>query len=289
MMPRWCDSVLRASARAALASRPALQLADGGAGAATQMTYEQLARASGAVASRLRAALGDARAGERVALLLPQGSAAFVAALYGTVAAGHCAVPLTPAHSADELAYAVDNAGARVLLFDEHSTAHAAQQIVRAAQHARPDGSFSDARGTVHALPVSATGAPAAQEQQLVDEQPPADALAMLVYTSGTTARPKGVEYTHAMLDAQTGGMHAAWRIGASDTVLNALPLHHVHGLVNALCTPLAAGGSVRLLPGFRPDAVWASLRPDLVSVFMGVPTMYGTLAQLIGSARAPT
>lgn len=66
---------------------------------------------------------------------------------------------------------------------------------------------------------------------------------AMMVYTSGTTSRPKGVLISYSNLEAQISSLVHAWNMQPTDTVLHSLPLHHVHGIINALLVPLSAGG----------------------------------------------
>lgn len=109
---------------------------------------------------------------------------------------------------------------------------------------------------------------------------------AMIVYTSGTTNKPKGVVFSHLNLDAQVACLSHAWNIQPNDTILHTLPLHHVHGLINAMLTPLSAGGKIIMLPKFETESVWSYLlninmpQKDRVSLLMGVPTIYNYLIQ---------
>ncbi len=83
---------------------------------------------------------------------------------------------------------------------------------------------------------------------------------ALIVYTSGTTGNPKGALHSHGNLAAQTRALIAAWEWQAGDRILHALPLHHVHGIINALYCAHAAGAAVEFLPSFSPSAVWERL-----------------------------
>ncbi|XP_052816604.1 malonate--CoA ligase ACSF3, mitochondrial-like isoform X2 [Mya arenaria] len=105
---------------------------------------------------------------------------------------------------------------------------------------------------------------------------------AMIIYTSGTTGKPKGVVTTFGNIDAQMQGMIKAWGWRADDSILHVLPLHHVHGVVNVLMTPLYCGAQCVMLPQFNPKLVWESLISDepRVNVFMAVPTVYSKLIQ---------
>lgn len=109
---------------------------------------------------------------------------------------------------------------------------------------------------------------------------------AMIVYTSGTTNKPKGVVLSHANLEAQIASLTHAWNIQPTDTILHTLPLHHVHGIINAMLLPLSSGGKVIMLPKFDTEKAWSYLlninmpQKDRITLFMGVPTIYNYLIQ---------
>jgi malonyl-CoA/methylmalonyl-CoA synthetase len=104
---------------------------------------------------------------------------------------------------------------------------------------------------------------------------------ALIMYTSGTTSKPKGVVLSHSNISAQIESLTNAWKISNTDVVLHSLPLFHVHGVINALLLPLSAGAKIIMLPKFDSDNVWTYLlnvnmpQKDRVTVFMGVPTTY--------------
>jgi malonyl-CoA/methylmalonyl-CoA synthetase len=108
---------------------------------------------------------------------------------------------------------------------------------------------------------------------------------ALIVYTSGTTGNPKGVVHTYGSLQAQIVGMIDRWRWTKNDVVLHVLPLHHVHGNINALMTPLSCGACCVMMPSFEPSQVWSQLLspvtdslPRSINMFMAVPTIYAKL-----------
>ncbi|XP_068689401.1 malonate--CoA ligase ACSF3, mitochondrial-like [Montipora foliosa] len=105
---------------------------------------------------------------------------------------------------------------------------------------------------------------------------------AMIVYTSGTTGRPKGVLTTHGSLRSQITSLVKAWEWTRDDCVIHCLPLHHVHGIVNLLLCPLWVGATCQMLPKFQPDKVWKMLSGTNThpSLFMAVPTIYSKLIQ---------
>ena len=105
-----------------------------------------------------------------------------------------------------------------------------------------------------------------------------ADAVALMLYTSGTTSRPKGALITHGNLTANIEALHEAWGWRRDDVLLHVLPIFHVHGLTVALHGALRAGATAVLLPRFDAGQVLALLASRRFSVFMGVPTIHRRL-----------
>lgn len=103
---------------------------------------------------------------------------------------------------------------------------------------------------------------------------------ALMIYTSGTTSRPKGVLISHAQLLNQVQILHHAWQWTAEDVILHTLPLHHIHGLVNILFCALSTGAEVVLLPQFSPEKVWNEWLTQKYTLYMAVPTIYNRLIQ---------
>jgi malonyl-CoA/methylmalonyl-CoA synthetase len=108
----------------------------------------------------------------------------------------------------------------------------------------------------------------------------------MILYTSGTTSRPKGVVTTHRNLEAQIAALVDAWGWTADDRVLHVLPLNHVHGIVNILGCALWAGGVCEFLAPFEPTAVWDRMARGGVTLLMAVPTIYARLLAAWESAE---
>ena len=237
-------------------------------------TFGDVAHASAQLAQALRTRHG-VEPGDRVALLLEPGPA-FVVALTAVWRARAAALVLTPLHPAKERARLLADADVRCVITSPTLAATAAEGapatpvLVLARGPAAPatlDGqALRDARDTAALLPE------------------PGD-LALLVYTSGTTSRPKGVLLRHQHLEAQCGAIAQAWQLRSDDVLVHALPLHHVHGLVIALLSVLRIGGSAIMLPSFDAHAVVAACAR--ASVFMGVPTMYARLLDAL-DALAP-
>ena len=98
---------------------------------------------------------------------------------------------------------------------------------------------------------------------------------AMILYTSGTTNKPKGVVMTHANLEAQISTLVSSWEWSDTDKTICVLPLHHVHGVVNVVCCSLWSGAVCRFMKGFSPVDIFSLFNNGDVNVFMAVPTIY--------------
>jgi len=235
-------------------SRAAIVDADG------RYSYADLDAASAAVAARLlsgRADLGEAR----VAFLAPPGWD-YVAVQWGIWRAGGIAVPMAVSHPTAELEHVLDDARPETVV------AHA-DLVGRVASSAA-------ARGLPVRLTtdVSSAPAPAALPSLSLER------AAMMLYTSGTTGRPKGVVITHANVQAQVESLSAAWGWSAEDRILLHLPLHHVHGIVNILTSALWNGATCEILPSFDAQAVWERLGSGELTLYMAVPTVYRRLIE---------
>mgnify|MGYP002073511039 CR=1 FL=1 len=98
---------------------------------------------------------------------------------------------------------------------------------------------------------------------------------AMILYTSGTTSKPKGVVTTHGQISAQISTLVDAWQWTAQDHIVCVLPLHHVHGIINVVGCALWSGARITFLPAFEADKVFGLFETQDINLFMAVPTVY--------------
>ena len=101
---------------------------------------------------------------------------------------------------------------------------------------------------------------------------------ALIIYTSGTTSRPKGCVTTHETITFQARSLVRAWQYTRNDHLIHVLPLHHVHGIINGLTATLFAGGTVETYPRFDAKVVWDRWSEGGSTMFMAVPTVYSRL-----------
>ena len=105
---------------------------------------------------------------------------------------------------------------------------------------------------------------------------------AMILYTSGTTSKPKGVVTTHASIQAQIESLVQAWGWSAADRIPLFLPMHHVHGIVNVSLCALWVGATIEPFARFDLSGILARVRANAYTLFMAVPTIYVKLIQAL-------
>ena len=121
-----------------------------------------------------------------------------------------------------------------------------------------------------------------AAEPQLPDIA--ADRRAMILYTSGTTSKPKGVVSTHANIQFQIETLVQAWEWSDADCIPLFLPLHHIHGIINVMSCALWSGASFEPFAKFDMDAILERVSVDAYTVFMAVPTIYVRMIETLNA-----
>lgn len=216
------------------------------------------------MADQVALQLAQIEPGSRIGLLANR-SREFVASLLGIWKAGCVCVPIADSHPVEEIKYSMETSGA-ILILCSAEFEDRVQQIGIGYKVMSSD--------------AQATGEP----RKFTDTQ-----NALMLFTSGTTSRPKGVPITHGNLRAQIENLTQAWQWSNEDHILHVLPLHHTHGLVNKLLCAIVSHATVEILPSFEAEKVWEKLSGGVVTLFMAVPTVYTKLVAEWQAADEPT
>lgn len=235
------------------------------------LTYEQLAdRAEqlGAVLRRHGVARGD-----RVAYL-GGNSAAILEVLFAALRIGAVFVPLNTRLATAELGYMLDDSGSRVLVAgpDKLAEAHAAADAATAVDSVLVTTEMEALASDAADLPVLA-----------VDD----DDIALIVYTSGTTGRPKGAQLTHRNIEANTLNQLVHLDVLSTDITLAVAPLFHMGGLGLLVLPTLLKGGVVEIVEAFDPGALLSLIDRVGATTLFGVPTMLAAMTEHPGWHRA--
>ncbi len=210
--------------------------------------------------------------GDRVAMQLEK-SPEMLALIGGCIAAGLVFLPLNTGYPAAELAYFVENSGARLFLCDPGDR----EALAGLEKFARVESLGPGRAGSFAAL---AEGCDTRFEPVARGE----DDLAAFLYTSGTTGRSKGAMISHRNLLSNARVLVESWRFTGDDVLLHALPIFHTHGLFVATNVALLSGARMIWLPKFDVGAVMQAL--PRATTMMGVPTFYTRLLEEPGFGR---
>ncbi len=216
-------------------------------------------------------------AGDRVGLLLGN-SADYVIAFYGALRAGLCVVPMNPAYTAPEVAVLVSDAGVRLIIASA-ATSSVATEVADA----------------VHSCEVVRVGTSAWESlfdasSLLAEVSTSGDALALLLFTAGTSGRPKGAMLTHGALRANTESLlslNSPSAVQAGDVVLAVLPMFHVYGLNTVLNLSVAAGATSVIVDRFDPVDSLRLVTSESITTIAGAPAMYQAWLRVPGLRKA--
>ena len=234
------------------------------------MSYGQLNSLTRTVRTFLRSA--GIGAEDRVAIVLPNGPE--MAAAFVTVAQSATTAPLNPAYKEDEFAFYLADLKARAIIleagYDGPARAAAARFDLTVIEltATEPAGTFT--------LSTNVTGTAA-------DTVPTADDVALILHTSGTTSRPKIVPLLQSNIAASARHISASLALTPADRCMNVMPLFHIHGLIAAVSSSLAAGGSVWCAPGFDALKFFGWMENAQPTWYTAVPTMHQAILARAG------
>ncbi len=207
--------------------------------------------------------------GDRVALILPNGKESALA-LLGVMSAGGVAVPLNPRLTSDEIGQALQQSSARFVIC--HSGRNPEPALANAGFYPAPCGTF---QGLQITLLVRATAGVGCSSAVTPDS---GRSPALILFTSGTTGRPKGVVLSHANLLVNASFVRDAHHLTSDDIALCVLALFHINGLVVTLLTPLLTGMAVVIPERFAAEHFWGWVADHRVTWFSAVPTILSLL-----------
>lgn len=217
-------------------------------------TYADLSTASNTVAANLLKDSQDLNEG-RITFLVPP-SFEYTAVEWGIWKAGGIAVPLCVLHPLPSIQYVLEDTQAEIVITHENFI------------------EFLKPLESILGITLVSLRSILEENTSALPELEPSR-RAMILYTSGTTSKPKGVVTTHANIEAQITTLVNAWEWEKDDYILNILPLHHVHGIVNVMSCALWSGACCEFLPKFNDEKVWDIIKSGRLTLFMAVPTIY--------------
>ncbi len=221
---------------------------------AKSFSYEQLLHTAKKIAANLLREESELNE-SRIPFLIPP-SFEYTAVQWAIWAAGGIAVPLCTLHPLPSIQYVLEDTEAEIVI------AH--------------DEYFDFLKPLETELGISVVSLVSIlQENTSKLPEVTSARRAMILYTSGTTSKPKGVVTTHANIEAQITTLVNAWKWEKDDYILNILPLHHVHGIINVMSCALWSGACCEFLPRFEADKVWKIIKSGRLTLFMAVPTIY--------------
>lgn len=234
------------------------------------LTYRELREALGPAQAAL--AKQGLRPGDRLLILCENGIAAALS-IFAAQRLRAWAVPLNARLSAREVDAVIAHCGPRLVLTTDAVSPDAAAHGRRLGAVCVP--AFARFGACLAKGPVPGAPEPTSED--------PRSQVAALIYTSGTTGEPKGVMLTHDNLNFIAGRSSEMRRLTPADRVYAVLPVSHVFGLASVLNGTLYQGAQLDLVPRFDAEALARALAEDGITIFQGVPQMYGRLAALAG------
>ncbi len=204
---------------------------------------------------------------ERIAFFIPA-SMDYVTTMHGVWRAGGIAVPLNVASAVSELEHYLSSAS-----------------VTRMIANGEYQESLGELCAEMNIELMSVADVMVDEPVQLPEVLP--ERRAMMLFTSGTTNKPKGVVSTHTTICAQITTLIDAWSWTDQDVIPLFLPLHHIHGIINILSCGLWAGATVHLFAKFDIPKITAEIAAGTYNVFMAVPTIYVKLIQYFDTIDA--
>ncbi|WP_153730958.1 long-chain-fatty-acid--CoA ligase [Sporosarcina obsidiansis] len=204
----------------------------------------------------------------------------FVIAFYGILRRGAVAVPINPTYTLGELEYILSDSETKAII------AHSAMEPILTAVKKRV--------GSLNLVVYTQPAETETSWEQFMQQSDNSgdktsivqDDLAVILYTSGTTGKPKGAMLSHRNLASNAEAVSELLELTNKDRMLTVLPMFHVLSLTVCLNAPIASGSTILLVPHFSPTHVVNIIQEEKATIFVGVPTMYNFMLQLEATAN---
>lgn len=229
----------------------------------------------------------DISKGDHVALLLGN-SPQFIIGLYGALRVGATVIPINPIYSHDEISYILNNGDVKVVVAPD-SLVPLLEKVdpvlTSVKQYIICETQIENRESDSHIVVISPKMTSFTKlilEGDIQFEGPKLDEndTAIILYTSGTTGKPKGAMLSHKNLFSNARDIGAYLKLNEEDRVVTTLPMFHVFSLTVVLNAPLMLGGTLLIVPQFSPKEIFSIIDKYKATVFAGVPTMYNFLYQ---------
>ena len=240
-----------------------------------RLSYAELDKDSNKIANALiKMGVGK---GDRVAILLPN-TLEYPAIYFGIAKTGGIAVPLDVKYKVDELASLYDDSQPKVMITGSPYL----EPLIPVLSRFKSIEHIIDISAKFEGQHLSYQEIMATSSARRVEVEPEPEDTALIAYTSGPTTRPRGVVLTHHSLVAETAISGDGFQQTDKDiTILFALPMHHVVGLVGILLSAIYKGGTVVIVPGLSLSGVMEIIERERGTIFMGVPYIYALMVNL--------
>jgi len=234
--------------------------------------------------------------GDHIALLLGN-SPYFVISLYGALRLGATVIPVNPLYSPDEIGYILNNGDVKAvisldLLIPVAEKSH--QLLPKIEHYIICDSNQPEAEGlhkedlSIYPKLKAFTDVLASGRLDFAGPEMHENDTAVILYTSGTTGKPKGAMLTHKNLYSNAIDIAAYLNMNEQDRIVTVLPMFHVFCLTVALNAPLMSGATMLIAPKFSPKDIFDLAREQEATIFAGVPTMYNFLLQYANAGGNP-
>ena len=228
-------------------------------------SYQELMEISDLLSSGLLLNTSDLKE-KRVGLFINP-SFDYVATLWGIWKAGGVSVPLNLSATINELTHYIKETNINLIVVDSENKKKLAKFVVKKKIELKtPKELIQKTKQTLPKITL--------------------ERRAMILFTSGTTNKPKGVVSTHLNIESQVNCLVKAWEWRRNDFIPVFLPLHHIHGIINSLLCPLWVGGKVDIIGAFQTEKVVKAIMKNDYSVFTAVPTIYFSLIEKLETMK---